>query len=410
MDQSQADCSHLGDPAARRILPRVINRGGGVIARPVTCGPLYHWFGYYDMPVWDATGRYLLSLEVDFQDRPPTADDLATIGMTDLESGAYIRLSQTRAFNWQQGAMLHWLPTDPARSIIFNDRIEGRFVSVVMDVFTGERRMLGRATSDVGLGGKLALGLNFARIATTRPGYGYAGLPDPHREENIPADDGVHAIDLSTGRDWLVASMRDAWEVLGRPEEMLGSKVWFNHTLLNPSETRSVFLMRWVPPGAHTWRTVMFVANPDGSELGLLLDSGRVSHFDWRNDEELLVWALIEPEGEHFYLVDVSTGGHRVVGPELLTRDGHCSYSHNGKWILTDTYPEPDTFLRTLKIYVVDDDREVVVGRYLSPSPFVGEVRCDLHPRWSRDDRQICFDSVHEGTRQVYVVDTPDLG
>ena len=231
------------------------------IARPVTHGPLYHWFGYYDMPVWDATGRYLLSLEVDFQDRPPTADDLATIGMTDLHSGEYIRLSQTRAFNWQQGAMMHWLPTDPARSIIFNDRIEGRFVSVIMDVLTGERRVLGRATSDVGLSGKLALGLNFARIAATRPGYGYAGLPDPHRAENIPADDGVYAIDLSTGRDGLVASMRDAWEALGRPEEMLGSKVWFNHTLLNPSETRLVFLMRWAPQGARTWRTLMFVAD-----------------------------------------------------------------------------------------------------------------------------------------------------
>ena len=379
------------------------------VARPVTHGPLYHWFGYYDMPVWDATGRYLLSLEVDFQDRPPTADDVATVGMTDLETEEYIRLTQTRAFNWQQGAMLHWLPTDPARSIILNDRIDGRLVSVVMDAMTGQRRVLGRATSDVGLGGTLALGLNFSRIATTRPGYGYLGLADPHRDEKIPADDGVYAIDISTGRDELAVSMREAWEVLGRPAEMLGSRVWFNHTLLNPSESRFVFLMRWVPQGASSWQTLMFVANADGSGLKLLVDSGRVSHLDWRNDEEVLVWARIGDEGEHFYLVNVISGAHGVVGPELLTQDGHCSYSRNGRWILTDTYPAPDTFLRTLKIYVVDEDREVVVGRYLSPPPFVGEVRCDLHPRWSRDDRQICFDSVHEGTRQVYVVDTPDL-
>ena len=109
-------------------------------------------------------------------------------------------------------------------------------------------------------------------------------------------------------------------------------------------------------------------------------------------------------------LVNVITGSHRVVGPDLLTQDGHCSYSYNGKWILTDTYPEPESFLRTMKVYIVEEDREVIVGRYLSPPPCVGEVRCDLHPRWSRDDGQICFDSVHEGARQVYVVDTPNLG
>jgi len=134
-----------------------------------------------------------------------------------------------------------------------------------------------------------------------------------------------------------------------------------------------------------------------------------VSHFDWRNDAEILAWTRIGDEGDHFHLVDDVTGEHRIVGPELLTQDGHCSYSHNGKWILTDTYPDPDTYERTLKIYVPAEDREVIVGRYLSPPPFVGEIRCDLHPRWSRDDRQICFDSVHEGHRQVYIVDTPDL-
>ena len=31
--------------------------------------------------------------------------------------------------------------------------------------------------------------------------------------------------------------------------------------------------------------------------------------------------------------------------------------------------------------------------------------RCDLHPRWRPDGRQIGFNSVHEGTRQIYVMD-----
>lgn len=376
----------------------------------VTRGPRYHWFGYYDMPAWDVTGRYLLSLEVDFQTRPPTADDTAIIGMTDLVTGQWIPLTTTRAFNWQQGAMMHWLPWGAGREVIYNDRVDGRFVAMVMDVETRTCRVLGRATSDVGLRGGVALGLNFARIAVTRPGYGYAGLPDPYAAEHHPEGDGVHAIDLSTGRDRLIVSMRQVFELLGRPDDMAATPMWFNHTLLNPSETRLAFLVRWRPPDvAPRWKTLMFTVNPDGSDLRLLLGDGMVSHFDWRNDREILAWTRIGSGGDHFYLIDDRTGEYRVIGGELLTQDGHCSYSHNGRWIVTDTYPDPQTRLRTLKVYVVGEDREVVVGRFLSPPPFEGEIRCDLHPRWRRDDRQICIDSVHEGDRQVYVIDTPDI-
>jgi hypothetical protein len=194
--------------------------------------------------------------------------------------------------------------------------------------------------------------------------------------------------------------------------------MWFNHTLLNPSETRLVWLTRWRPAGAAMWKTLMCSARADGSELRVLLGGGplapstgwpMVSHFDWRNDEEVLAWTRIGDEGDHFYLINVVTGAYTIVGARDLTQDGHCSYSHNGRWIITDTYPDRETQRRTLKVYLPAEEREVVVGRLLSPPPFVGELRCDLHPRWSRDDRHICFDSVHEGHRQMYILDTPPL-
>ena len=45
------------------------------------------------------------------------------------------------------------------------------------------------------------------------------------------------------------------------------------------------------------------------------------------------------------------------------------------------------------------------LGRFHSPPRYAGPVRCDLHPRWSRDGGQVCIDSVHEGSRQMYVID-----
>ena len=40
-----------------------------VPVRPITHGSGYHWFGYYDKLEFDPSGRYVLAMEVDFQDR-----------------------------------------------------------------------------------------------------------------------------------------------------------------------------------------------------------------------------------------------------------------------------------------------------------------------------------------------------
>ena len=88
-------------------------------ARAVTRPPRHHYFGYYDKSPWDATGRYILGLEVDFNERQQEPSDVATVGMVDLEDDcAWTPLAETRAFNWQQGAMLQWLPSASERRIV----------------------------------------------------------------------------------------------------------------------------------------------------------------------------------------------------------------------------------------------------------------------------------------------------
>ncbi|MCD6302809.1 MAG: hypothetical protein J7M15_04710 [Anaerolineae bacterium] len=61
----------------------------------ITHGPLYHWFGYYDIPCWDASGRRLLHLGMGFHDRPPRPEDRALIGMMDLATGVETPLVAT---------------------------------------------------------------------------------------------------------------------------------------------------------------------------------------------------------------------------------------------------------------------------------------------------------------------------
>ncbi len=46
------------------------------------------------------------------------------------------------------------------------------------------------------------------------------------------------------------------------------------------------------------------------------------------------------------------------------------------------------------------------IGDFFVPEPYRETYsRCDLHPRWRPDGRAIAFNSVHEGSRQIYLAD-----
>ncbi|HUW60041.1 MAG TPA: hypothetical protein VMZ06_03460, partial [Candidatus Bathyarchaeia archaeon] len=376
-----------------------------VPVRAITRGPLSHWFSYYDKQQFDITGRYALGMEVDFDDRTPTPDDKVVIGMVDLGDGdKWLPLAESHTWSWQQGCMLQWLPGNPGK-IIYNDRRDGRFVSVIRDAFTGEERVVPRPVYAVSPDGKRAVSLNFARVDDTRPGYGYKGVVDPGADDFRPADDGIWLVDLETGESKLVVTIKQIADI--PQDNPTDGKHWFNHLLFNPDGTRFIFLHRAYrrPIKEGGFITRMFTADPDGSNLRCIADHGLVSHFIWRNPHEILAWST-EPEKEHhFHLYDDQTGRVQAVGPDVLTRDGHCTYSPDGQWILTDGYRDGHS-MQPLMLYRPEDGRLETLGKFYIPPERKDETRCDLHPRWNRDGSFVCIDSTHQnGQRQMYLLD-----
>ncbi len=167
--------------------------------RMITRGPRHHWFGYYDKWQFDPTSRFVLGMEVGFEHRSPKADDVIRIGMVDLEEGdRWIDLGKTRAWNWQQGCMLQWLPGSD-RKIVWNDRERDRLVCRLLDVMTGELETIPYPIYSVSSDGKTAVTPDFGRIADVRPGYGYAGIVDAYRDRLAPSQSGIFRIDLERG-------------------------------------------------------------------------------------------------------------------------------------------------------------------------------------------------------------------
>ncbi|MEX0882175.1 MAG: hypothetical protein WDZ72_01755, partial [Cyclobacteriaceae bacterium] len=89
----------------------------------------------------------------------------------------------------------------------------------------------------------------------------------------------------------------------------------------------------------------------------------------------------------------------------LLDYDGHGTFSPDGNWMITDTYPRENA-LREQKIYLMDMESNAVLslGQFVSPEAFKGHWRCDIHSRWSPNGDIVGFNSVHSGSRQAYLL------
>jgi hypothetical protein len=381
-------------------------RAVSVVPQPVTRGPRHHFFGYYDKSPWDSSRRWMLGMESAFMDRAPAAGDPLVIGLIDMQrDGAWQPLAETHAWNWQQGCMLQWVDGGRAGKIIFNDRRGDRFVSRRLDINTGRETVFDRPIYAVHPDGTTAVSLNFSRLHDQRPGYGYAGIADPWANDPEPRDDGLYALDLTTGKSRLILSIAQAaaWR---RRDVFTGRMHRFNHVQFSRTGRRFACLHRWKTPEQEVGETRLLTLDVHGADLRCLADHGLVSHYDWRDDARVLAWAR-NGTGDHFFLFDEQDGSAQPVGPTVLTSDGHCSFSPDQRWILTDTYPDA-THHRQLALYHNATGERIEIGRFYAP-PMEWQIRCDLHPRWSPDGRRICIDSIHEGSRQMYVLDVSSI-
>ena len=374
-------------------------------AQGITKGPKHHFFGYYDKSPWDLSGKYLLGLEVDFMERPPAAKDKAKICLIEKGTNKCEVIAETSAWNWQQGCMLQWLPQTEDK-VIYNDRRNKEFISIILNIKSGKEEEIPFPIYTLSHNGKKALTLNFSRLQDTRPGYGYPGIPDPFRNELTPEEDGVYSGDLEHKKKEFIISLSRLYSLNTRAD-MKEAKHWVNHLLFNTDDSRFTFLHRWKGKDDSGHFTRMLTSDLQGKTF-LLSDEDMVSHFDWKNTEQILAWARQKKIGDRYFLFTDRSNNSEIVGEGVLTCDGHCSYSPDRRYVLTDTYPDSKQ-MRTLILYRIKDGKRIEIGEFFSPPESTGEIRCDLHPRWSRDGKKICIDSTHEGNRQMYVLNVSEI-
>jgi hypothetical protein len=370
--------------------------------RPVTHGPQFHWFGYYDKFQFDVTGRYLLSLEVNFEHRLPKPNEAVKVGMVDLANGdKWIELGESRAWCWQQGCMLQWRPGSDCE-VVWNDREGDHFVCRVFNVKTHERRTLPRAIGHLSPDGTTAVCEDFSRLWDFRAGYGYPGIPDPYAGQTAPAEIGVWRMDMTTGETRLLVSLADLVKI-PYPGQTPQDKHYVNHLQWTPDGQRFMLFDRWSGPKQPTR---VFSISAEGQDLKLLSAKG-ASHYMWRDSRQALIWA-------DAYKLYQENGSGEPTETLWAAPNGHQSYlpGTTNQWVLTDTYPYGRNRDQVLYLFHVPTRRFLLLGKFPSPAAYTSEWRCDTHPRVSRDGKSVVIDSAHGGNgRQQYRLDlTPILG
>ena len=359
-----------------------------------------YFFGYYDKSPEDATGRYVLCLKADnaWRDTAPAKPAQILLIDTEKEDSDPSRakvIAATNTWNVQQGCMMQWLGPDFDREIIYNDFRNGRFCSVVLDVFSGKERELSAPVYSVSADGRFALTLDFARLHRLRPGYGYSNIREATAKQKLPDSPAVWRLDIESDTVTPVLTYQDFASFEPRPE-MSGAVHKVNHIMISPGGKRFMVLHRWFEGQRKYTRLV--TANVDGTDLYNLSDDDMVSHCYWKNDEEIIAFENKKEFGAGYYLMRDKSAEFTRLWPEM-TADGHPSCSPDGKLVVTDTYPNR-TRIATVKVMNGDEVSEV--AKVFAPFKYDNDTRCDLHPRWSRDGKKIYFDSVFEGRRGLY--------
>lgn len=362
----------------------------GEISRLTPVDEYEYFFGYYDKCPWDPTGRYVLCHRVKNAYEQPDSAEEAQLVLIDTQEGNALRvITTTHCWNVQQGCMLQWLDET---KVIYNDFRDGAYCSVILNIETMEERLLPMPVYTVAADGSFALTLDFARLHWLRPGYGYCNLPE--REESSC----IWRMELRTGAVTPLVTF-DELTALAPRKEMEGAEHKVNHLMIAPDGKRFMVLHRWLVGSRKYTRLV--TGDCRGGGLRVLLDDNFVSHCCWKDNVQILTFAQKKGEGRGYFLITDGASDCRRLWTKL-TGDGHPTYGPDGR-VVTDSYPDRR---RVSNIYILSEEsgETPTIVRVFSPFRYDNEVRCDLHPRWSRDGRSVCFDAVFEGKRGLYAV------
>lgn len=436
----------------------------------LTNGPKHHLFGFHDLLISNKADTKYLCLEVDTINRPPLPGELFGVGY--MENGEFVKVGETTALNYPQGARQQWVAetnmftvnnrvgnvwgTDlydadtnkiverfPATTHMLskdgryaygldysrlfrlggygyiglsdeneNDPLPKNAGITVMDMQTKTVKLLVsvRQVAECGTSGKIsAVGHHYLTHLSVNPDS--TRIAFLHR---YPLADGGECTRLMTiGTD-------------GSGLRCLASG-FLSH--FDWRDNNHVYIFGRANSSLESFRNNPLLANPFISST-LRLAKKTVKAIIGKNKS-------IVASANSFMMIEDKDNSEAIpYAKDIIPVDGHpMTNPFNNNWCISDTYPDDNGF-RDLMLYSFNKDLRINLGRFkmlneradmalskvylkgVEPSRmrvpenlafYRSGLHCDLHPRWNSKGTVAVFDSIHEGTRQIYMANVNDI-
>lgn len=353
--------------------------------------------GYYDLkPIQD--NKILVHV---CKKNSNTKSDEIELGYFNMDTKNYVKIINTKAWSWQQGSRLRWSNIEK-NVIYYNDVENEKYCMKKYDIEKNETlQVVPYPIYDMDYKEEYGVTVNFSRLQRLRPGYGYNYLEDVTVNQKAPEDDGVFAVNLKTNESKLLISLKELAELVDKELEF---EHYINHISLSPEGDKIMFFHLWTKPGVDMWNNELCVINIDGSGFKVLEDKEKVSHYDWKNNNELLITGVKQNKEEFYRYYNTDTLEKTDVIGKNLKRDGHPIHSLDKCVFYSDTYPDNKTCMQNLFEYNMKNKEYTLLLEAFANPRLVGEKRCDLHPKFISKENVIIIDSTFKKCKRNLVL------
>ncbi|MCG8697438.1 MAG: hypothetical protein MI922_05240, partial [Bacteroidales bacterium] len=283
--------------------------------------------------------------------------------------------------------------------------------------------------------------LHFERSYWVRA-YSYASIEDRKWNKPIPKNDGILKLDLENGSYETILPIEKIVEI--SEDSIPGtSSHWIEHIMLNRQANRFAFYHRY--GSNENFKTNLLTADCEGKNIWLHPGNKdfQFTHLGWKDKDTFAIYTIgkskslqrynkiqrkssymskaisfyrnylkrfmpkkishsVLQSNNYYALIKDQTNEIETIESDILNRDGHPSFSKDGRYMLTDTYEDKNSY-RHLLLYDTILKQKILLGKFYSSFNSTG-WRADLHPRFSIDDNRIVIDSAHTGRHQVMIL------
>ena len=397
----------------------------------------HFFFGYHDTSQLSPDDKHIIAIKIDNISVIPTSNIIYEIYLFNIFNGSSTKISDTRTINFQQGSRLHWLNND---EFITNDFDGSKYFSKVINIHSGKiSKKFSHPIYCISNNKKFALTVDFERLFWVRRGYSYDAIINNSKNTKIYNNETISLIDLESGKINHLFNIQDVIKI-SFVKTMNNAIHYLEHLSISPDDNKFIFLHRFkLEDGGIFSRMLKYDLKKN--TLSLLLNSGRVSHFAWRSNNQLIFYGSFGNMFTAFrkksslkkifkkllyfykffikdntYISKLATGdGYKIIDTEnnkkihiniekLNREDGHPT-CYNEEIFVTDNYPDNDNQNKA-SLFKVDLNSNFFSK--LTDLDSIKEfdntpIRCDLHPRFSNSKNYLSIDCMENNHRSCIV-------